>query len=163
MRDLEELGIVPRRKNPYPPATDEQVEAFEAAFGVTLPDDFVAFLKAANGGRPTLSSAYQDPAGGTGEVDDFHGLGPRAADEAVAAADPDDWDVGDLWGETRVRREYLGRGVPFGRDGGDNPFFLDFACDPPCVSRYAIATRTIHRIAPSFSAFLDLLRPASDT
>src|SRR5438270_626624 len=121
MRDLSELGIRPRRRNPYPAASVAQIAEFGRHFGISVPKSYAAFLMFANGGLPTLS-VYDDPNGGIGGVNDFYGLGQKSCDDQAAAIGK--WDIGNLWGETRVLRPLIGEmAIPFARDGGDNQLF----------------------------------------
>src|SRR2546423_582490 len=102
MRPIAELRIKPLRRNPYQPATEANLADFERVFGVKLPIDYAVLLKTLNGGRPYLKQ-YDDPSGGTGSINIFYGLGDRTTDAALAAVDASDWDLGNLWGETRIR------------------------------------------------------------
>jgi hypothetical protein len=95
--------------------------------------------------------------GGIGEVNDFYGLGDRTTDEQAAAAGI--WDIGNLWGETRVLATLLGPlCVPFARDGGDNQLYLDLSYASPAVSRFVSATHRKYQLAPSIEEFLSALR-----
>jgi cell wall assembly regulator SMI1 len=158
MRGLAELQLRPRRSNPFPTPTPEQFTAFETYFGVTLPPDYRAFLSFCNGGSTPLR-AYADPNGGVGEVNDFYGLGTRESDETHRGETTTPWEIGNLWGETRIWRTLIDpRAVPFGRDGGDNQLFLDFRSQPPAVARYIFSTGNTYKIAESFADFVGLLR-----
>lgn len=159
MRDLAELQMLPRRRNPFPPASDQQLDEFESHFAVKLPLEFRQFLMNCNGGRTSVCE-YVDHTGLCG-VNDFHGLGTRSADDAQAR--DGSFDVGNLWGETRVHRPHVGeRGVPFARDAGSNQLFLDYVVDPPRVSRLIASTRQSYVIAESFGQFIDMLQPEED-
>lgn len=106
---------------------------------------------------------YEDPSGGVGEINDFYGLGTREADEACWREDARSWDIGNLWGETRIHRPLVGgQGVPFARDGGNSQLFLDYRTDPPCVSRLISSTHRTCKITGSFAEFVDMLRPVSE-
>jgi hypothetical protein len=161
VRELAEIRLKPRRSNPYPPARADQIADFESRFGLVLPVDYVRFIQYVNGGYSALR-LYPDPASGTeGEVNDFYGLGPREADEAEQRLDSESWDIGNLWGETRIWWERLGGGgIPFARDGGDNQLFLDYRVlrSEPTVSRLIFSTGRVYGIAESFARFIDSLR-----
>lgn len=157
MRDLTQLGFRRYGSLPFPPFSDETLRAFEAAFGVTLPDDYVHFLRFYNGGTLAVTH-YDDPAtGGLGGINDFYGLGSREVDEKAAAAGK--WEYGNLWGETRIFRTHLlpGRGVPFAQDGGSNRLYLDFSEMGAPVNRLIVATKKSYRLAPDFGTFVDML------
>lgn len=156
MRDLTELEIHPRRTKVYPPATEDQILAFERHFEVTLPGSFRTLLRFVNGGRPRLR-VYDDPNGGSGEIEDIYSLGSQA--EAEKDALEGKLDLYNLWAETAVWRPHLGiQGVPFGSDGGDNQLYLDCSTSPAQVKRMINATRKKYLIASSFESFVDMLR-----
>jgi hypothetical protein len=148
MRHLAELIVRPRRRNPYPPATAAEIGEFERHFGLKLPETFTTFLQYANGGRVALC-VYEDPVGGTGSISDFYGLGTKRVDDEAAAKGG--WDIGNLYGETRIWRPFLGSlAMPFARDGGNNQLFLDLGGNSPHVNRFIAATRRSYQIASSF-------------
>jgi hypothetical protein len=156
MRALSELGIRPRRRNPYPPATAGEVAEFERCFRLKLPAAYVELLQYSNGGRPTLS-VFDDPNGGICGLESFYGLGPKHLDDEAAARGT--WDLGNLWGEMRCWRNVLGEdGVPFGSDAGDNQLFLDLSGGAGIVRRFIAATRQTYEVAPAFENFIDKLR-----
>ena len=156
MRDLTQLGFRRYGGRPFPPFSDEMLHTFEAAFGVKLPDEYVQFLRFYNGGTLAMS-AYDDPAMGEGEFNDFYGLGNRESDDKAAAAGK--WEYGNLWEETRIFRTYLlsGRGVPFAQDGGSNQLYLDFSDVGAPINRLIVATKKSYPIATDFGTFVDML------
>lgn len=84
--------------------------------------------------------------------------GTRADDEQAALVGK--WQIGNLWGETRIFRSQLlpGHCVPFARDGGGNRLFLDCSDDAARVHRLIIATKKTYRIARDFGTFIDMLQ-----
>jgi hypothetical protein len=158
MRDLSELEIKPRRRATFGKLDETQVRAFQDHFRLTLPAHYLEFLRFQNGGYPRLRY-YADPAGGDSEVNDFYGLGTSEADAEARAKHPDSWDVGNLWGETRIWRPWIGEvSIPIGRDGGNNQVLLETSTSPAKVSKLSASTRKTRLIADSLAGFLDMLR-----
>jgi len=164
MRDLSALGARPWAGRPFKGFPDAVLRDFESIFAISLPGDYVQFLRFANGGILDVCE-YVDPVtNGIGVLNDFYGLGSRGTNEEMSKTGK--WQYGNLWGETRSFNLNLlkgGRtlGVPFARDGGGNKCFLDYRDSLPCVSRLVVSTLHQYQLAPTFSAFLDLLRPAT--
>lgn len=155
MARLEEIQLVPRRRNPYPPPSESDVSRYEAAFGVTLPPRYVAFLRHCNGGSSRAMKLRFSVGPLTYDVNDFYGLGPPT-DQGKDWSKG--WDYGNLWDETRVGRPHVGdRGVPIGRDGGGGQFFLDYSTVPPSVAWIIGPGNPSTRLAENFEAFLELI------
>lgn len=158
MRNLSELEIKPRRRSTFGKLDEAQVAAFQNHFRLTLPAEYLALLRYQNGGYPRLRY-YADPAGGDSEVNDFYGLGTFEADAAARAVKPNSWDIGNLWGETRIWRPSIGeRAIPIGRDGGNNQVFIDTSTNPAKVYKASASTRKARLVADSLADFFDLLR-----
>ena len=157
MRDLMGLGLRRYGSRPFPAFSDADITEFEKAFSSPLPSDYVQFLRVANGGTLDLCEYTDAMTLACGSINDFYGLGSRRKDEATAADGK--WDIGNLWGETRVFRALLfgGIGVPIARDGGDNRLFLDFCVSPPVVKRLIVATRSTYNLAQNFAELVDML------
>lgn len=96
MRDINELGPRPYRQSSLGPVREEEIQAFESHYSISLPTSFRKFLYALNGGRVRLRR-YPDPVEGYGEINDFYGLGRKAADDEHALVNG--WDIGNLWGK----------------------------------------------------------------
>ena len=102
MRDLAELNINEGGEPVERPApTAGQIEAFERAFGVKLPDDYLTLLRHANGGSPEVDSI--DPAEG-GEVASW------AVDHFLFLTDNRD-SLEGLWSQAKAWGKVLGPGV----------------------------------------------------
>ncbi|QOV87743.1 SMI1/KNR4 family protein [Humisphaera borealis] len=156
MRDINELGPRPYRQSSLGPVREEEIQAFESHYSISLPTSFRKFLYALNGGRVRLRR-YPDPVEGYGEINDFYGLGRKAADDEHALVNG--WDIGNLWGEVRRLQQRLGNGVmPFARDAGDNQLFIDFRSPVPSVHRYVAETNTTYLVSPSYEEFIDSLQ-----
>ena len=156
MRDIDELGPRPYRQNSLGPVREEEIQAFESHYSISLPNSFRKFLYALNGGRVQLRR-YPDSVQGYGEIDDFYGLGRKAEDDELALVNS--WDLGNLWGETRRLQQRLGNGlVPFARDAGDNQLFIDFRSPVPCVHRLIAEMNTTYLVSPSYEEFIDSLQ-----
>ncbi len=150
MRDLLELGLNEggkpvTRKAP----TEEEIRRFEAAHQVSLPDDYVNFLRVSNGGHPELNCFV--PKGlaedNIWSVDVFYHLGD------------DQSNYYNIWKVTRDWNTVLGeKAIPIAEDGGGNQIFLDFSTTPASVSLcihdedFGILTA-----AASFTEFIDML------
>jgi hypothetical protein len=151
MRDLREININDGGQPVTRPApTPEQIARFERRHGVTLPDEYVALLKHANGGHPELDTFWPAHLDGPWSVNDFYPL-DDGREFSV------DWHMVH-WAP------YIGeRTVPIGRDGGDNQIFLDLN-DPSAPVRLCIHDEDFRVIdvAPSFAEFIDLLHVNPD-
>jgi hypothetical protein len=150
MRNLSELNI---NENGRPvrrpePATDV-VAAFQAHYGIILPEDYLRLLQHSNGGHPELDSIA--PIGRPGAA--------RWAVNRFYHLDEERTSSGSLWIAVERWRPKLGKdALPFATDAGGNQFFLDLGTSPPAVrvcvhdEDYAIVD-----IAPSLEAFVDHL------
>jgi hypothetical protein len=137
-----------------PAPTPSTIDAFQCRFGTCLPDDYIAFLRHANGGHPELN--LYEPTGRKGAtawaVDYFYHLNDdRSSSQS-------------LWVATEQWQRILGKGfVPFATDGGGNQFVFDLNTSPPavkgCVNDRNFA---LVDIAPSFEAFIGGLSVAPD-
>jgi hypothetical protein len=150
MRDLSELNINEGGSPVVRPApTAAVIGAFQAHFGVVLPEGYLRLLRFANGGHPELDSI--EPIGRPGAA-------PWAVDH-FCFLDDDRTASESLWVAMATWRPELGRdAVPFAFDAFGNPFVLDLKSVPPavkaCVHDDGFA---IVDIAPSFEAFIDAL------
>lgn len=183
MRDLTELGLEPydRRAPAFRPPTDAEVAAFESAFDVRLPDEYVRFLRSFNGGRRPRVSAFTTANGYTTEIDRFCYLLPEDPKRLDRKHHPKGWEFGNLWAETRelraavrrnlkldglddVRGQLTERVVPFAVDtGGASMFVFDLRTSAPGVC-LAVASRgfALVPLADSFEAFIDSLQEFRD-
>lgn len=150
MRNLSELnvnegGMPTRRAAP----TDAVIEAFQAHFGVRLPEDYLKLLRHSNGGHPELDSIQ--PVGRLGAA--------RWAVNRFYHLDDDRASASSLWVATERWRHILGAfTLPFAVDGGGNQFFLDLRTSPPAVKLCVHDENfSVIEIAPSFEAFVDAL------
>lgn len=150
MRDLAELKFNEggERVNRAPPSEDV-IAAFERAYGVVLPADYVSLLMHSNGGHP--------------EVDTIAPMGRTdIASTAVSRfffLTEDRENQGGLWGAVRMMGSILGeKQIPFASDGGGNPFVLDMTTTPPMVWKCIVDERYARRdVASSFTDFIDRL------
>jgi hypothetical protein len=120
------------RRNP--PAEPTAIESFQAATGITLPDEYVEFLRTANGG--------EGPVGGSAYV--------------VL------WRIEELatLNNAYEIRKYTPSLLLFGSDGGGEAFAFDL--DSPNLAVVSVpfigmSPDAIDRLAPSFRAFLETL------
>jgi len=146
-----------------PPITQEEVAALERLLGFQLPSDYAAFLLRYNGGSPTPDTVpIQDwPAGGThDEVRMLYHLGSDPAD-----------DVYDLrWNFEMLAGRIPPGLLPIADTGGGDDFCLwltgdergsvvlrdhEAEDDPPTCAN-------LHRVAPTFTTFLELLADPPD-
>jgi hypothetical protein len=142
MRDLSELNINEGGRHVARPSpSTEIISAFQARYGVTLPEDYLNLLRHSNGGHP--------------ELDSF-GASPWAVNE-LYHLDYDRSVTDSLWVAMDTWRPILGnRALPFAEDGGGNQFFIDLATSKAAVKvcvhddNFAIID-----LAPSFQAFID--------
>ncbi len=149
MRELSELRVNERGRpvNRKAPSTSV-IEAFQLRFDVQLPDNYLAFLRYANGGHPELDLfvPINTPAGeGEWAVNRFHHL------------DDDTRSTNSLWWATETWRPILGEdALPFAGDGVGNEFFLDLTTTPPAVKLCIHDDEfRIVNLASSFEAFID--------
>lgn len=153
-RELEDNG---------PPLTQEDIASFERALGLPLPPDYAAFLRRINGGSPTPNTVpIQDwPEGGTeDDVRMLYRLGsePRG-------------DTYDLrWNFDCYSGRMPPGLLPIADTGGGDQFCLWLIGD----ERGAVVlwdheaehcpptNANLHHVAPTFTAFLELLDDPSD-
>jgi cell wall assembly regulator SMI1 len=122
---------------------------FERQFGVSLPCDYVAFLRQTNGGHPEIDSFV--PFG-------CHNLNRFNVDCFCHLSDCSDSDTLSLWRAARDWRDILGSlCIPFAQDGGGNQIYFDLARGAEVF--LCIHDESFKRVyvAESFSSFLDLL------
>ena len=150
MRDVSVLNINeggrPVRRPAPPRAT---IAAFERQYRLSLPTEFLALLRRANGGCPERGSFL--PVGVPGAsrhvVNRFHHL-----DEERDAPS-------SLWLAVERWRGVLGENaLPFADDGCGNEYFLDLTKTPATVNEclHEEGFRKV-LLAPSFEAFIDSL------
>ena len=150
MRNLSELNINevgnPVRRSP---PTSDVVDAFQAHFGIALPEDYLKLLRHSNGGHPELDSIQ--PVGRSGAA--------RWAVNRFYHLDDDRISNSSLWVAIGRWRHILGASaLPFAVDGGGNQFFFDLRTSPPKV-KICVHDENflVIEIAPSFEAFVDAL------
>ena len=155
MRDPRELRIRRLEDDSHPPPTDAEVKRFEKHFKVTLPPDYVRFLRLVNGGSPDVGR-FKVGKRDEWAIDSFFYL---AREQGPDEDDPDGWEYENLWAETRIWRPLLGKStVPIAGDGFGNVILLNFADKPPsiCVADHEAGNKLIP-VARDFAAFLDML------
>ena len=150
----------------FPPASPEQITAFEAELGHPLPDDYRAFLQQVNGGIPTPGTFAIRWAGQPFAVQ----YDRSEAGFIYGLAGPDE-ELGLIWNhgsnEGRIPRTTLA----VGEDGGGNLVLLGVAGGE--AGRVFYWARefegpegeeptfdNVGYVADSFSAFLGALREA---
>jgi len=155
MRNLDELNVnecghpVTRK-----PPTAAQIAEFQSNFGVTLPDEYLVFLRHSNGGHPERDSfrpkgLAEDVSWGVGR---FYFLSD------------DHNDLEGLWAASNEWRWALHSNiVPIGDDDGGNQILLSFDKQPPSVELcvHDEGMRIIH-VADSFGEFIDMLSEDPD-
>jgi len=140
-----------------PPISVEDVENLEAHIGIRLPDDYRAFLLKHNGGRPTpdtypIEGLANNPFGG---VHFFFGI-----DDPVESCNLD-WNFRIMNGRLPSNLFAIAGDAGmdliclslFGDDAGSVVFWDGY--HEPSEPSYA----NVYRIAESFPAFLESLRP----
>jgi hypothetical protein len=155
MRDLNEINVneggVPVSR---PAPTAQDIKQFETAYGLSLPESYLQFLRHANGGHPELNCFL--PLGASADnrwsIDVFYHLGP------------DQEEPNNIWLMTQRWRSVLGESVvPIAQDGGGNQVYLDFRGDAPmvklCVHDEEFKTISV---ADSFDSFVDMLHEDPD-
>lgn len=160
MRNLAELKM---NEGPRPitagehvsrsPPTEEQIRAFEAEFGVSLPADYVSFLRFANGGHPHLCFFAAEAWYGADEfiVNVFYHL------------NDDREDLRGVWAATRVWRDAFNFDlVAIGNEPCGNAILLCFNTDPPNIKFCLHEGMSVIELAPSFGAFIDMLSAEPD-
>jgi hypothetical protein len=157
MRNLAELRLTERAGGPVdrPPPTVEIVSAFEREFNVSLPLDYLEFLKFSNGGYPGLDS-LRDP--DTGDLSGWY-------IEVFYHLSDDQTDSNSLWLSMRNCRWMLeGNHIPFGIDGTGNIFILDTSTTPATVLVCDMDdNRELIKLASSFEDFINRLEIDPET
>jgi len=154
IRKLDDVG---------PPLAREDLDAFERLLESPLPTDYAAFLLRHNGGSPTPDTVLIEdwPQGGPeADVRMLYRLGPNPADDTYDLR----WML-----ETMAGRMPCGL-LPIGTTSCGDDFCLWLTGN----ERGAVVlwdheaehrpptTANVHRVAPTFTAFLDLLRDPPD-
>ncbi|WP_092026046.1 SMI1/KNR4 family protein [Marinobacter zhejiangensis] len=104
--------------DPGTPATEKEIGVLEEALGCALPEDYVQFLKACNGGYLEYDTLveFED---GTSEYLSFSGL--------YQASDSCEWECNPF--ELKQERKNADfpreKVLPIGRDGGSSRLFID--------------------------------------
>jgi hypothetical protein len=155
MRDLAEINMneggdpVTRK-----PPTAAQVSRFQTHFGVVLPNEYLEFLRHANGGSPEIDSFR--PKGLV--EDDLWGV------NRFYFLNNDREDLEGVWKATEEWRAVLHTNiVAIGDDAGGNQIILLFDKMPPSVELciHDEGMRMIH-VADSFGEFIDMLTEDPD-
>jgi hypothetical protein len=155
MRDVRELNINEGGRPVQRPApTNEQIAAFEARFGLELPEEYLLLLQASNGGHPEVDSFRPVRTAETGfwGVNRFYHLADNKTDpEGV-------WFATEEWQAATQRKL-----VSVANDGSGNQIVLSYETSPPCVlvCIHDEGFRMVY-VADTFSQFLDLLVADSD-
>lgn len=130
---------------PWPPATDAEIEAYEAELGVRLPRDFVEVARAHPHAEPEPASL------------DIPGYGGTAVDCLLHFHD-DHRD--NLLSRRWLVQDGLGEGlVPFALDIGGDLYCFDYRAGaeaPRGVGYWSVSTGYLP-LADSFTAFVGLL------
>ncbi|MGZ0701870.1 SMI1/KNR4 family protein [Pseudomonas piscis] len=149
MRELSELGIYYQNcviERPVP-SLDEIAE-FQARHGVTLPEDYVKFLRTVNGGAPTLNFFESDDA--EFAIEAFHYLALQSdANDCYSIAVASEWPS-----------EELGRQViAIAGDGSGDQLIIDPSLGPEVrLWRHDDGSQP-EILAPRFEALLAGLKP----
>ncbi|MFO0966220.1 MAG: SMI1/KNR4 family protein [Gemmataceae bacterium] len=155
MRNLDELNVNeggrPVTRNQ---PTAAELSDFQSHFGISLPDDYVFFLRHSNGGHPERNAfrpkgLIEDVLWG---VSRFYFL------------NDDRDDLEGLWGASKAWRGALHRNiVPIADDDGGNQILLLFDRKPPSVELciHDEGMRLVH-VADSFGEFIDMLTEDPD-
>ncbi len=145
-RDLRDLKLVDPPGG-YPTAAD--IKDFEARFRLTLPADYLTFLRFSNGGASQLNTFIPQNSGGkkSYRIDRFYFL-----------SDIDDRDAANsLWEETSNWRGYLEKtAIPIAITTDFDPVYLCYDTQPPSVKMRRENDRLID-VANSFADFINLL------
>jgi len=155
MRDLQELEL---NEGGEPvdraPPTDQQIRAFEAHFGVELPQDYLLLLRHSNGGHPLLDSfeARGQEAHELWGINRFYFLNGDHADSE------------NLWWNAEAWQPTLGpKIVPIADNGGGDLIVLSFTTVPPSVQVCVHEEEfELLDVADSFSEFIDMLHEDPD-
>lgn len=156
MRDLSEIGMRQRPSSGHRAApTDAEIGAFESAFSVRLPRDYVAFLRYCNGGHPQLEfcpiPGQSDNFGVSASIFYFLNSSEKNSSE-------------NLWYETLLHQNELGaKQIPIADDGLGNQIVLDCSTAIPCVLAL-LHDSEVEKVvvAPTFGEFVDRLSEANE-
>jgi len=158
MRDLAELGLNEGGRPVTRAApTADQIQAFEQAFNVRLPADYVQFLQYSNGGHPFLDLISLEKEDDEGEEEEEEDWGWGVNHFLFLNDDHDGWR--SIWRVTKHWRDFLKANVvAIAETGSGDPFLLDYNTDPPqviiCLHEFEFAC---YRLAPSFLGFINRL------
>lgn len=103
-------------EKPKPPPTPEEIQALEAALGVALPPEFLAYLSVANGGSLEYEIAIDLPNGT--EILSFCTLFCTRPDQQT-------YDFIEELHQWRQNANIPNAVLPFAEDGGGSTVFLD--------------------------------------
>jgi hypothetical protein len=146
-----------------PPLTQAELEKFERQLEAPLPSDYAAFLLRYNGGSPTPDTVPVQgwPQGGPeADVRMLYRLGPNPAEDTYDLR----WMIDTMAG--RMPRGLL----PIATTSCGDDFCLWLSGkDRGAVvlwdheaEHHPPTTANVHRVAPTFAAFLELLRDSPD-
>lgn len=183
MRDLKELQIDVRVRDPQPDFSEELLQNLETLYNVRLPQSYVEFLKFSNGGCPE-DSCFTFPDGGSSIVGWFFHLdsqdwGPTGKHSIAASTEAlrkllyeeghsfyRETDTGEL---CIAMTEYAANdpslkpaffdveAIAIGTDGGPNLLFIDAAQPEGKVYIYYYDGASIHEVNDTFEGFIDSL------
>ena len=155
MRDLSELNINENGKRVTRPApSNDVINALQARYGITLPEDYLTLLRQSNGGHPELDSI--EPIGRPGSA--------RWAVNRFYHLEHEKKSAENLWAAMDEWRPILGNNaLPIAADGGGNQFFIDLET-PSAAVKVCVHDEnfSIVDVAPSFQAFIDGLSADPD-
>ena len=158
MRNFSDLKLR-RFGRPVPTACSQpDIDRFEARYDVRLPRAYAQLLLYSNGGYPAANVFPLPPGSEDSEfaINDFYYLLPDVR------TDPQGGSGSNLWFRMEVAAGYLPpKSVPIAADAFGNEVFLDVSEDPAPVFVRLHDPDEGSRVADSFEAFLDLLRPES--
>jgi hypothetical protein len=150
--NVERLNInVGGDRSPGFVGSDEDFENIGALIGAQLPNDYVDFIKAADGGHPEVGSFFlsSDRTDNSFTVDWFYTF-----------SNP---DVEDIKTAINRWRDILGRKMlPIGRDAGGNQFYLELTDVVPTVWIYIHDSKERIELAKGFDEFLSALTDNPD-
>ena len=160
VRDIRELAM----ERSGPELRQEDVEALEAVFGLTLPPDYLKFLSLVNGGIPRPDCYYYID--DTNEQDVFEGL---VGVGELLPLTGDREEFGGIWRDTQKLHDFqaeFGRDtnvLAVGRDGSINIIYMNLSDTPPSVHILYVDNQMLDpKIADSFEQFIDGLTPYRD-
>ncbi|MBA3464996.1 MAG: SMI1/KNR4 family protein [Deltaproteobacteria bacterium] len=123
MRDLQEILVDPDYAGLRPAPSATELSTVERVFGRQLPKNYVHFLSVCNGGHTELDTVIAQS-------------GEWSIDHFLAVTDDQDYEESVVSNLELWRDELGNSALPIAYDGGSNPFFLDFASNPPSVWIY---------------------------